>query len=310
MATRFDARKHSILAQLQTPDSEYHDLSPKGSVDEPIRDLIGEINSFDGIVTTSSCSGRISVFLEGRKATNDDALTEENHESRAGPGGKGGGGTWLFISHTPIETWGVDVPPSFTTKFGLVNAVAHDEKMPEVNSRYIHLKFEPMILHILTASTNHAQRILTAGLGAGFRESGAVSLSTTKGGDSTPLVAVRSTGYSFDSIIGYQDQDGQNIPLVDERYLQTLILIVNDRFRINKERIDRFRTAIINAFQPQNVSPYASASPEWEEADARKRRKREEGLARQQALQTVKFELKDNTINGSMDVGSVDSIFS
>jgi len=55
MATRFEARKQKILEQLDTPDAEYHDLSPKGSVDAPIRDLIGEINSLESLVTTSSC---------------------------------------------------------------------------------------------------------------------------------------------------------------------------------------------------------------------------------------------------------------
>ena len=68
MTSRFEVRKQNILEQLDVPDGEYHDLSPKGSIDAPIRDLISEINGFDGIVTTSSCSGRISVFLEGRKA--------------------------------------------------------------------------------------------------------------------------------------------------------------------------------------------------------------------------------------------------
>src|SRR5690242_1217936 len=104
MVSRFEARKQKILEQLDAPDEEYHDLSPKGSVDAPIRDLISEINRIDGIVTTSSCSGRISVFLEGRKADSDPSKpVEEGEESRAGPGGKGGGGAWLFISHDPVE---------------------------------------------------------------------------------------------------------------------------------------------------------------------------------------------------------------
>ena len=63
----FETRKSKILAELSTPDAEYSDLSPKGSVDEGIRDLIQDINGLPGLVTTSSCAGRISVFLEGRK---------------------------------------------------------------------------------------------------------------------------------------------------------------------------------------------------------------------------------------------------
>jgi tRNA wybutosine-synthesizing protein 3 len=144
MTNRFEARKHNILAQLETPDSEYQDLSPKGSVDEPIRDLIDEINTLDGLVTTSSCSGRISVFLEGRRASDHDAAQEENGESRAGPGGKGGGGAWLFISHEPVEALDADMS-SYSSHFGLQQASVSEMSLPETSSRYIHLKFEPMV---------------------------------------------------------------------------------------------------------------------------------------------------------------------
>ena len=101
------------------------------------------------------------------------------------------------------------------------------------------------------------------------------------------MVAVRSTGYSFDSIIGYQDDSGRNVPMVDEKYLQTLTAIANNRFNINTERIARFRHALMEAFQP---SASTSGKPEWEDADARKRRKREEGLARQRELRADDFE--------------------
>jgi tRNA wybutosine-synthesizing protein 3 len=99
------------------------------------------------------------------------------------------------------------------------------------------------------------------------------------------MVAVRSTGYSFDSIIGHQHESGQNIALVDEQYLRTLVTIANDRFRINTERISRFRTALMELFQPQSTGSNSADGKEWEDADARRQRKREEGLARRRALQ-------------------------
>lgn len=40
------------------------DLSRKGSVDGPIRDLVEYINAQDSFYTTSSCSGRVTVFSE------------------------------------------------------------------------------------------------------------------------------------------------------------------------------------------------------------------------------------------------------
>ncbi|KAF2130838.1 hypothetical protein P153DRAFT_430144 [Dothidotthia symphoricarpi CBS 119687] len=285
MSNRFEARKHKILEQLSAPDGEYQDLSPKGSVDEPIRDLIDEINSLDGLVTTSSCSGRISVFLEGRKTDSESAqLPEDGVESRAGPGGKGGG-AWLYISHSPLETPEATHGSTLMSTFGFQNTTTEEGSTPDSQSRYIHLKFEPMILHVSTASFTHAQRVLTAALSAGFRESGAVSLDTKKSTEVNPMVAVRSAGYSFDSIIGYQDEEGQNIALVNELYLQTLVRIANDRFKINTERIARLRAALMDSHCSSNAVSSGTSKPDWEDADVRKRRKREEGLARQRALQ-------------------------
>lgn len=40
------------------------DLSRKGSVDEPIQDLVAFINSLPQYFTTSSCSGRILLFAD------------------------------------------------------------------------------------------------------------------------------------------------------------------------------------------------------------------------------------------------------
>lgn len=40
------------------------DLSRKGSVDEPIVELVDFINSLDNYFTTSSCSGRIVVLAD------------------------------------------------------------------------------------------------------------------------------------------------------------------------------------------------------------------------------------------------------
>lgn len=72
----FVARKSKILSDLSVPDAEYTDLSPKGSVDEGIRDLIRGINALDGLVTTSSCAGRVSIFVEGSKKTNKKRTTD------------------------------------------------------------------------------------------------------------------------------------------------------------------------------------------------------------------------------------------
>lgn len=149
-----------------------------------------------------------------------------------------------------------------------------------------------------------AQRVITAALAGGFRESGAVSIGSTKTGESNPMVAVRSAGYSFDSIIGYQDEDGSNIALVDERYLRTLVDIANERFKINLDRIGRFRNALLEIYQPSTSNGTGSSKSDWEDATTRKQRKREQGLARQQALQTH----KSSSSMDAPEMGEIDDI--
>lgn len=142
MAGRFRARKAAILKLLDAPDEAYHDLSPKGSIDEPIRFLIEEINRLEGLVTTSSCSGRMSVFLEGRKRGLNGEETDK--ASPAGPGGKGGG-TWLYISHDPAPDLEDTSKSSFASQFGLLETNGDSDEVPALDCRYIHLKFEPMV---------------------------------------------------------------------------------------------------------------------------------------------------------------------
>lgn len=138
-------------------------------------------------------------------------------------------------------------------------------------------------------------------MGAGFRESGAVSLGAAKLGEANPVVAVRSTGYSFDSIIGYQNEAGHSVSLIGESHLRTLVCIANERFKINVERIARFRTQLLASNPPSINAPSGSSKLDWEDADARKQRKRAEGLARQQALQSANSERKAPAGSESLD---------
>ena len=159
---QFTAKKAKILQQLAVPEGEYTDLSPKGSVDEGIRTLIDDVNAHPGLVTTSSCAGRVSVFLEGKR-TADAADPGETAvpAQLAGVGGKGGGGKWLFVSHDPIALGGASGSAAgggfadgtrpdggWAGFFGL--GVGIGRSSPDSNpvaperGRLVHFKFEPM----------------------------------------------------------------------------------------------------------------------------------------------------------------------
>jgi tRNA wybutosine-synthesizing protein 3 len=159
----FVAKKQKILQQLAVPAGQYDDLSPKGSVDEGIRDLIDEINALTGCVTTSSCAGRISVFLEGRKSTfsgnfDCDRIVNggrvEAASKGAGIGGKGGGGRWLFVSHDPVDVQ--QHAGTWTELFGMQSGQSRGEELLSLSTtrdtRLIHYKFEPMVCQQLLFS--------------------------------------------------------------------------------------------------------------------------------------------------------------
>ena len=149
----FVAKKQKILEQLAVPAEQYDDLSPKGSIDEKIRDLIDEINALEGCVTTSSCAGRISVFLEGKRKSSygevenglEDRVSIEVPSKTAGVGGKGGGGRWLFVSHDPIDIQ--KHIGAWKDLFGMQSEAEGIELLSlgaARDVRFIHFKFEPM----------------------------------------------------------------------------------------------------------------------------------------------------------------------
>lgn len=154
----FISKKQSILKQLAVPDDQYDDLSPKGSVDAEITDFVHELNTYDGLVTTSSCSGRISVFLEGRKTSvieqeqQFDSVTTPQYP--ASKGGKGGGGRWLYVSHTPLSLArpvgteaGKEQQPQALHEFFQLQRSSGDmaARINPSRDRLVHLKFEPMV---------------------------------------------------------------------------------------------------------------------------------------------------------------------
>lgn len=152
--TAFGLKKDAIVASLSVPESSYTDASPKGSVDVGIRGLVDQINSMSELVTTSSCAGRIAVFLEGEKSksrnggrmttgTSGEGLegtSNESHSrhildehqkdafSQTGKSTlrkKAAGGRWLFVSHSPVVFDALtgnltkDTPSAFSELFGM-----------------------------------------------------------------------------------------------------------------------------------------------------------------------------------------------
>lgn len=300
----FTAKKAEILSILGQSENEYSDSSPKGSVDEQIRDLIDEINSYDGLVTTSSCAGRVAVFVEGPKSRHagpDEAEDGQSEGKSTGtttvtsPGGKGGG-RWLYVSHDPISTAQHDggtaatvneaagATGTFTQLFNLSPQTASKTLSEAATSpRLIHLTFSPLILHIHCATLQHARPVLAAAINAGFRESGVQSLRIMDDPEHGVMVAVRTAGLAFETAVGVvaliHDPEREVMQsVVSEDYLAMCVGVVNERFAWNAERRERFRMELKRA---TGRDGFGQAANGWEDQEARRVRKREEGLARQ-----------------------------
>lgn len=107
---------------------------------------------------------------------------------------------------------------------------------------------------------------------------------------STPMVAVRSMGLAFESVVGF-DVDGKQMCSVSEETLRTLLKISNDRFQANAARIARFRELLRQSTSSDLGAKRRDSNKDWEEPEARKQRKRAEGLKRKEMLRETKQDL-------------------
>ncbi|CAG81340.1 tRNA wybutosine-synthesizing protein [Yarrowia lipolytica] len=243
----FAQKKAYILEQISLNSEDNPDDSPKGTIDEFLKPLIATINGLDDFVTTSSCSGRVSVFLEGEKGVEEGGKVT----------GKGGG-KWLFVSHDPkeIEGWEKKV-------FG------QDDKMAEEwlghvapQTSLILFKYEAMILHVQCRSLLAAQALYSTAMGCGFRESGIGSNNN---------VAIRIS-LNIGCPIGYGEGDNLHL-LVPTSYLQLLTQQSRTLFTENFRRMDMLHRAIEGLqIKKETVE---------ETKEQRAQRKRQEGLRRQ-----------------------------
>lgn len=156
MLDKFKAKKRNIIDRLSVPDDDYSDASPKGHVDEGISKLVTEINSLPNFVTTSSCSGRVAIFVEGAAGSSgstnvsseeDGQITSPSRNEKASRSGGKGGGKWLFHSHIPLSVGSAMLaqPGAVYSSIGFPTGNQIAVPSPSDEPQYIHMKFEPMV---------------------------------------------------------------------------------------------------------------------------------------------------------------------
>ncbi|KAI3404858.1 hypothetical protein KGF56_002375 [Candida oxycetoniae] len=211
MQDPFRQKKQSILASISTNGPDNVDASPKGTIDEHCLPIINLINAHPDMVTTSSCSGRVSVYLEG---TQDKIVSKGNH------------GKWLFVTHDPSEMLDWYKTLNFTFEPNFPSSA--------YNARGIIYKFEALILHVKCRDFATAKQLYTVAMGCGFRESGI-------GGNFN--VAIRIS-IKLDIPIGYQYEEGKYVCFVSQEYLEYITKLSIDRFDENFKKLQQLYSAI------------------------------------------------------------------
>lgn len=147
----------------------------------------------------------------------------------------------------------------------------------------------------MTASLHHAKPLLSAAIGSGFRESGVQSLKNLDDPAACPMLAVRTAGLGLEAIVAStsgrttrpnrttSSEDGSICfrQLVSRDYIAMLLKMCNQRFIANQARIERFRVLLRETMALEMKR--AQREEEWESPQARRERKRAEGLRIQEA---------------------------
>lgn len=133
--TYFDRSKESTIKKLDVEDK-----SKKGSTDIDAKPIINLLNTKRNYYTTSSCSGRISLFRE--------AKSKKKHES-----------DWLFVKHGEI------------TKKEILNA------LKEIPEDTLWFRQESPIFHVACRDLNSANDLLNLCRSLGFKHSGIIGIS-------------------------------------------------------------------------------------------------------------------------------------
>lgn len=166
----FAALREQILSDLK---HNRNDKSIASRVDPQIAGLVAMINdTFTSYVTTSSCSGRISLFHRGKHS---EVAAVEQQRCKRGSFGRG----TLFQSHDPLpcveDTVRGALVPALGQFWEWRKEVPHDTLVAE--TELLQLKFEPMIVHILCADVEAASQLLQCASESGQMNSGILSCS-------------------------------------------------------------------------------------------------------------------------------------
>lgn len=226
----FLQRKNNIILQLSSGKT---DNSPKGYIDAHISDLCHYINTLPTVYTTSSCSGRITIFQHGSETK---------------------GGKWLLSTHdfTTDEEVGRsllkvltkkddqekiaclfsnnNLPADINTSDNKTDTTITPETEPSTPEPPLNvfMRFEAAILCVETYDLETASQFIVIAHETGYRESGITSIT------SRYVANVRGSLRLDIPII----LNGEL--LVSGEYIKQLVVLSNQYMQTNFDKIAKF----------------------------------------------------------------------
>lgn len=197
-------QKLNVFNKLKNSTLNKEDLSRKGSIDEPIRQLVDIINANQFYYTTSTCSGRIT-------------LIDKPH----GNSGQKKGNNFLLNRHDQVDLEHV---------MTAIGSFGEGDNFDTPEDRCLWLKFEPFIMHIQCYDLQRARILVNIALASGCRNSG-----ITLGNPDKFMVAIRST-----SSMEIPIHCGSKFNL-DRSYIKFLCEESNRRIVENFKRLVKFQ---------------------------------------------------------------------
>jgi len=259
-AYSFDQRRAHVLQQLE---SGITDKSPKGFIDAPLYELASFVNTLADVYTTSSCSGRITVFEEGKFSK---------------------GGTWHVADHgvvtyaeilravrtcirNPVDRLRFEYEGDSSIQEVLPNLRSEETSRPALDAitnaeessqeaderghaevdtttvglrttpALVYFRFEPFILAVEARTLEAASKFLTIAQLAGYRDSGITAAAKRF------IINIRGALRLDVPIVA------NGVPIVDKAYILTLVDLANAKMRKNLEKLERYTAMVREAYQ-------------------------------------------------------------
>ena len=223
---QMDAFAQRKAATLQELLLDAGDFSRAGHVDQRAKAIVGLVNRHKDFYTTSSCSGRVSLFADPTTSTKAGGLK---------------GGEWVYVSHEPAEAGAIVA--AVREKLG-EDPEDEDECEKKANETSqgidpecsLVLRFEPFILSVEASSVEHGGRFVAAARDAGFRESGIT------GNDRRVVCSIRCSIRMETHVVS------RGVRLVSDLAIRELVRIANEKWNANKLRAERLEETIARVF--------------------------------------------------------------